>query len=69
MTIIRIDDLRTAGVGTCQQARAWCRRNDVNFYRLRNEGIPLSEVDHIQDQRSDFDRVIEAAKAREARGQ
>ena len=68
MTIIKIDDLRTAGLGTCKVARIWCRRNGVSYNRLRNEGIPLSEVEHIQDHRSDLERVIAEAKAREARG-
>ena len=69
MTTIKIDDLRTAGAGTCAQARAYCRRHNINFNRLRTEGIPVSEVQHIQDQRSDLLRVIAAAEEREARGQ
>lgn len=67
MTVIKIDDLRTAGAGTCQVARAWCRRNNVSYHRLRTEGIPYDEVKDVQDHRSALERVLKAAQEREER--
>ena len=65
MTVIKINDLRASGVGTCRVARAWCRKHDVDFGRLRREGIPYEEVKHISDNASALERIRTAAQARE----
>lgn len=65
MTIIKVNDLRGAGVGTCRVARAWCRKHNVDFNRLRGAGIPYEEVKHISDNASALERIRSAAERRE----
>lgn len=66
MTLIKAQDLRKTGIGTCKQARAWARRNGIAYSELRT-GIDADRVRHIEDGQTMIQRAIKAAEEREAR--
>jgi hypothetical protein len=46
--IITMSDIRDAGF-CASGLREFCAKNEVDMRRLVREGIPASEVEHIQD--------------------
>ena len=66
MTLIKAEDLRKTGIGTCKQARAWAKRNGIAYSDLRT-GIDADRVRHIEDGQAMIQRAIRAAEEREAR--
>lgn len=70
MTKIIMDDLRTAGVGTCQQAKKWFERHGFDWRELHpSRGVDVERVLDIEEDTAYLDRVIKAAEERESRGQ
>ena len=66
MTKIKPADLRKTGIGTCKQAREWCKRNNISYSDFK-DGIDVERVRHIQDGQAMIQRAIKAAEEREAR--
>lgn len=70
MTKIVMDDLRTAGVGTCKSSKSWMKRNGFDWRDLRRDvGVDADRVRHMTSDNAFVERVIRAAEEREARGQ
>ena len=54
--------VRAAGFCLHHGARQWCHANGIEFRRLMTEGIPIEEVEQIDDAMAR--RVIEVARGR-----
>jgi len=67
MTTIKMQDLRSAGIGTCPRARSWCERNGFSFRDLRGDGIDVRRIEGVTDGADQIQMVIAAAKKREDR--
>lgn len=65
MTVVKVQDLRTAGVGTCPVAKAWARKHGIEWRELR-EGLDAERIRHIEDGQTLVQAVIMAAEEREA---
>jgi hypothetical protein len=66
---ITIEDLRTLKVGQkycVRGCRLLCYQHGISFHKLTHEGIPVVEVEHIQDDM--LIRIIEIANKRVRNG-
>lgn len=54
--------VREAGFCLNYGARRWCKQHGVSFKRLMSEGIPASEVEHLDDALAK--KVIEVARGK-----
>ena len=61
MNRVTVDDYRAAGLCTSGVRRA-CISFGIDFKRLVREGIPISEIEHIDD--ANLQNVIIKAKER-----
>ena len=62
---ITLADLRSLGVGQqycVRGCKLLCQQHGISYHRLVREGIPVSEVEHIQDEM--LTRIINIAKER-----
>jgi hypothetical protein len=63
---VTIADLRSFEIGEqycVRGCRLLCYQHGISWHRLIREGIPISEVEHIQDEM--VNRVIDIAKERQ----
>ncbi len=67
MTVVRVADLRAAGVGPCERTLRWCERNGMDWHDFARNGIDAERLRHISDGRTLIDLAIAAAERREAR--
>ena len=58
--IITANDIRAAGYCLHIGARRWCSQHGIDFTRLMREGIPVEDVEHIDD--AMLQRVIEGKR-------
>ena len=59
--MIRITLEHTAGVDYCNRGtRAFCKKHGIDINRLRKEGIPIEELEHIDDEM--LHRVLRLAR-------
>ena len=62
---ITLADLRSLGVGKqycVRGCRLLCQQHGISYHKLIREGIPISEIEHIQDEM--LTRIINIAKER-----
>lgn len=60
--VVTWQDVRAAGFCLHQGAREWCRLHGLSFRELMTTGIPVSRVEHIDDDL--VRRVLEVARGR-----
>ena len=60
--VITWQDVRDAGFCLNHGARQWCAQHGVSFRDLMRDGIPVADVDHIDDEL--VRKVIEVTRGR-----
>lgn len=63
MTRVTVADVRAAGYCINYGARAFCQRHGLDFRRFVREGLPVCELETIND--AQLARVIEVAHGRQ----
>lgn len=66
MTLVIVDDLRTADV--CPKARHWFARHGLDWRSFVKHGIPAKQLIQTNDARDVVIRVVRAAEEREKNG-